>query len=271
MADEQAPPAKQSSAAARARQARREMQKANQRTWFRYMLYCVYALLAIVIAFGAIDRFRAWDVSDHTTEYFGQDDFVGQHPNEPVLYEQVPPVGGPHAGVPQACGFYSEYIRNENAVHSMEHGAVWVTYQPDLPADQIEDLKQLAAQPYVLVSPYPGIPAPIVVSAWGHQMTLGSFDEDKINAFREKYGNNREYSPEFGASCGTRHLEVTTDVPQQEPYIQGVQGAPAIGGIPLSEANAAAGVTSEEPAATPSGTPVASPVASPIASPMPAR
>jgi hypothetical protein len=265
---ETTPPARQPSAAARSRQARLNQLQENRRRWFRYMLYCVYALLAIVIAIGAIDRFRAWDVTDHTNEYFGKDEFVGQHPDGPVLYEQVPPVGGPHAGMPQACQFYSQYIRNENAVHSMEHGAVWITYQPDLPEDQIEDLKELATQPYVLVSPYPGIPTPIVVSAWGHQMSLDSFDEEKINAFREKYGNSRDYTPEFGASCGTRLTEVTTDVPQQEPYVQAVPGAPAIGGIALSEANAATG---GETAATPVASPMATPEASPIASPMPAR
>ena len=58
------------------------------------------------------------------------------HTTEPVEYPQNPPVGGDHNPVWQNCGYYDEPVRNENAVHSLEHGAVWITYQPDLPQDQ---------------------------------------------------------------------------------------------------------------------------------------
>ena len=52
------------------------------------------------------------------------------HTKEPVDYPQTPPVGGPHNPIWQNCGFYSKPVRNEHAVHSMEHGAVWITYSP---------------------------------------------------------------------------------------------------------------------------------------------
>src|SRR4051794_24207945 len=87
------------------------------------------------------------------------------HTPDNVDYPQNPPVGGDHAPVWQNCGYYDTPVRNENAVHSLEHGAVWITYRPDLPQDQVNRLRQLAAsQPYILVSPYPGLPAPIVAS-----------------------------------------------------------------------------------------------------------
>ncbi len=57
------------------------------------------------------------------------------HTTEPVFYGQIAPVGGDHGPVLQNCGFYEEPVRNENAVHSLEHGAVWITYRPDLPVD----------------------------------------------------------------------------------------------------------------------------------------
>ena len=44
-----------------------------------------------------------------------------------VTYAQMPPVGGKHSAVWQNCGIYSAPVANENAVHSMEHGAVWIT------------------------------------------------------------------------------------------------------------------------------------------------
>lgn len=221
----------------------------------RYLLYAVYAILAGVIALALFDRFAAWDVTEHTEEYFGPD-FAVSHTADPVLYEQVPPVGGPHAGVPQACGFYDRYVFNEHAVHSLEHGAVWITYDPSLAGDDLETLKAMATQPYVLVSPYPGLPSAIVVSAWGHQMTLDSVDEDKINAFRSTYGNNREYTPEFGASCGIRFTDTTDSVPQQQPLVRSDPDSPAIGGIDIYDATSTA-----DPNVNPrAGTPAASPV-----------
>src|SRR5262245_44622584 len=59
------------------------------------------------------------------------------HTDGPVPYPQVPPVGGPHNPVWLNCGIYDQPAPNENAVHSMEHGAVWITYQPDLPAADV--------------------------------------------------------------------------------------------------------------------------------------
>ncbi len=93
------------------------------------------------------------------------------HTEENVDYAQSPPVGGAHYPVWQNCGFYTEPIRDENTVHSLEHGAVWVAYSPDLPQDQVDQLRHLAqSQTYLLVSPYPGLDSPIVASAWGKQL-----------------------------------------------------------------------------------------------------
>jgi hypothetical protein len=85
------------------------------------------------------------------------------HTTGHVSYPQVPPVGGPHAPVWQNCGFYDEAIPNETAVHSLEHGAVWITYRPDLPVDQVDILRRLAhSQTFILASPFPNLPAPLV-------------------------------------------------------------------------------------------------------------
>jgi hypothetical protein len=97
-------------------------------------------------------------------------------------------------------------------------------------------------------------------------LELGEVDEKKINAFREKYGNNREYTPEFGASCGVNFTETTTDVPQQEPYIAADPGVSPLGGVSLGNANA----TTEALGGVPLGTPAATPAGTPSASPAPA-
>jgi hypothetical protein len=63
--------------------------------------------------------------------------------DENVVYEgsELPPVGGIHSGIWQNCGIYDEPVLAKNAVHSMEHGAVWITYRPDLPAGDVDRLR----------------------------------------------------------------------------------------------------------------------------------
>ncbi len=91
----------------------------------------------------------------------------GHTPN-PVDYTQSPPAGGEHNSVWQNAGFYEEPVRNETAVHTMEHGAVWISYSPDLPEEQVSTLQELVSgQECMLASPYEGLDAPVVASAWG--------------------------------------------------------------------------------------------------------
>jgi Protein of unknown function (DUF3105) len=122
------------------------------------------------------------------------------HTKEPVDYPQTPPVGGPHNPIWQNCGFYSKPVRNEYAVHSMEHGAVWITYSPDLPKDQVEKIKSLTQKSYVLASPYPGLPASVVASAWGKQLRLNSTSDPRLEQFVSTYSQGPQ-NPEPGAPC----------------------------------------------------------------------
>jgi hypothetical protein len=101
----------------------------------------------------------------------------------------------------QNCGFYAEPIRDENAVHSLEHGAVWITYRPDLPQDEVERLRDLAQnETFVLVSPYPGLDSPVVASAWGKQLALESAEDPDLERFVQAYRQGPQ-TPEPGAVC----------------------------------------------------------------------
>ena len=122
------------------------------------------------------------------------------HVEGPVSYPQTPPVGGPHSPVWQHCGFYSKPIVNEHGVHAMEHGAVWITYQPNLPADQVDVLRKEAQQTYVLVSPYPNLPSPVVASAWGKQLRLDSATDPRLDQFIEAFAEGPQ-APEPGSPC----------------------------------------------------------------------
>ena len=119
-----------------------------------------------------------------------------------VEYPQTPPVGGDHNATWWNCGAYQAPIAPEAAVHSLEHGAVWVTYEPGLPTEQVERVTALAGQTYVLVSPWQDdtLPAPIVLSTWGAQLQIDELPspmaDDFLQAFRK--GPN---APEPGAPC----------------------------------------------------------------------
>jgi hypothetical protein len=123
------------------------------------------------------------------------------HTEAEVAYEQSPPAGGEHNDVWQNCGYYAEPVRDENAVHSLEHGAVWITYSPDLSEDEVERLRDIAeSQTYVLVSPYEGLPTPVVASAWGKQLSLQSAEDADLERFIGAYRQGPQ-TPEPGAVC----------------------------------------------------------------------
>jgi hypothetical protein len=118
-----------------------------------------------------------------------------------VNYPQTPPAGGNHSPVLLNCGIYTSPVPNENAVHDLEHGAVWITYLPTLPVADIATLTTYAqGQTYLDLSPYPGLPAPVVVSAWGKQLRLTGASDPRLQAFVKKYKQGPQ-TPEPGAAC----------------------------------------------------------------------
>lgn len=121
------------------------------------------------------------------------------HTTEDVDYPQDPPAGGAHAPIWLACGVYDEPVREENAVHDLEHGTVWITHDPDV---SDEDAEVLAAQlpDNGIMSPREGLPSPVVVTVWGAQLQLDSADDKRLGLFLEEYGDGHT-APEFGVTC----------------------------------------------------------------------
>ena len=123
------------------------------------------------------------------------------HVTTPVTYAQTPPVGGNHSAVPLNCAVYSEPVPNENAVHSLEHGAVWVTYDPKaVSGAQLDALRKDIPSTYAILSPYSGDPSPVVASAWGVQLKASAVDDPRIKDFITKYRSAKS-APEPGAPC----------------------------------------------------------------------
>lgn len=123
------------------------------------------------------------------------------HVAEVVAYEENPPVGGKHAQVWAACNgnVYKEPIAKEQAVHSLEHGAVWITYQPSLTPDQIAALEK-KVRGYTLMSPLAEQGAPVILTAWNNQLLLQSADDPRVDQFLAKFRQGPQ-TPEPGATC----------------------------------------------------------------------
>jgi Protein of unknown function (DUF3105) len=137
-----------------------------------------------------IDGVEAFRVESHT------------HSDEPLVYDHRPPVGGAHFPTPATCGFYSGNPPPDSLlVHDLEHGAIWIAYDPGLDQAQLAVLRRLVAnQPKVTVAPYEGLDSPLVVSAWARQLRLEDANDPRLLAFTEQYRDGPQ-APEAGGVC----------------------------------------------------------------------
>jgi hypothetical protein len=130
---------------------------------------------------------------------------VASHKDGVVVYPLNPPPGGVHNPVWQNCGIYDQPVRTENVMHSLEHGAVWVTYKTDLSKTQVETLRNLVrGQPYTILSPYPlsnKLEKPIYAVSWGRRLGVDSTSDLRLSLFISQFKNNPQTTPEFGAAC----------------------------------------------------------------------
>ncbi|WP_049579770.1 DUF3105 domain-containing protein [Streptomyces sp. SBT349] len=140
---------------------------------------------------GTIEGSRTWE------------DLSRNHVETDVEYAMAPPVGGDHAAAWANCDadVYEEELGEENAVHSLEHGAVWVTYNDAAAEADIETLTtRVSSTPYSLMSPLPDQESPIVLTAWGNQLALDSADDPRVAEFFDTFVQG-EQTPEPGAPC----------------------------------------------------------------------
>jgi Protein of unknown function (DUF3105) len=204
------------------------------RNWGPIALFVGVALLAVgIVAFGA------WKVYE-TNRTFEQKaaaipgvvNYIKQNPSlkqpaqhgwGPQTYPQSPPVGGKHNPNLMNCmgDVYDAQIANEHAVHSLEHGAVWITYNPEkLSKDQIEVLaKKVRGQEYMLMSPYPGLDKPVSLQAWGYQLKVDKVDDKRIDEFiklmRKTAGIETAQCSGGITEPGTTPRDLGKDQPQQ--------------------------------------------------------
>lgn len=128
------------------------------------------------------------------------DDLGRNHVEDAVQYEQNPPVGGDHNRAWLNCGIYEAPVPNWHAVHSLEHGAVWLTYKPGISDEQLGILKDLASQEFMILSPDEGQEHPIMATAWGRQLGVESASDTRIEQFIRDWRQGPQ-TPEPGAAC----------------------------------------------------------------------
>jgi uncharacterized protein DUF3105 len=148
------------------------------------------------------------------THYY---DFTGgDHRTDPITYAQAPPAGGPHDPVWDDCGAYDAPVRNENAVHDLEHGTVWITYRPSLDAADVQTLEsrlQTLKSGKWMLSPYPGLPSPVVVTVWNAQLDLTGADDPRLPTFLSFYGDGHTAPEAAFATCKGGARVLASDKP----------------------------------------------------------
>jgi len=180
------------------RESQRTRQRSAPRSGGWWIAGLIGAIAVISLIFVVYLPSRPVEVLDGVLTYPNQ---PRDHSELPQTYAQTPPVGGVHSSAWQNCGVYDAPVRNENAVHSLEHGAVWITYRPDLPSAQVDQLRALArGRSHVLVSPYPDLPKPVIASAWGLQLLLDDVNDQRLSLFVSRYEQGPQ-TPERGAIC----------------------------------------------------------------------
>jgi len=159
----------------------------------------VIAIIVSIVIVNAQPQIDPETIDVAGVEVF--EDIEPGHVQGVVDYEMTPPAGGPHNQVWLNCGIYEQPVVNENAVHSLEHGAVWVTYDPEvLSTGDVETLRDAMPSTYMVLSPFEGLDSPVVASAWGAQVALDGVDDERLQQFITKYRQSPNV-PEPGALC----------------------------------------------------------------------
>jgi len=177
--------------------------KRNRRIAIVSTIVGVVAVVALlVVSFVLIPQPASYTAGGSGAEVEGVETFENTSAHVPgtVDYPQTPPAGGEHNPAWLNCGVYTEPVPNENAVHSLEHGALWVTYDPSLSSGDLDTLKSKLPSTYVILSPFEGLPSPIVLSGWNVQLQVEQADDPRIAEFFEEYWRS-DLVPEPGALC----------------------------------------------------------------------
>jgi hypothetical protein len=112
-----------------------------------------------------------------------------------IDYQRVPPLSGTHYASTVRAGFYEATPLLGSLVHTLEHGAVVVYYDPDeISPEARTSLREFASvhtgtwrSVVVVPNPNDDPRAPYVVTAWRHELTMESYGAETVHAFLSEY------------------------------------------------------------------------------------
>ncbi len=192
--------------------------KVNQgRNWGPILVTGAVVLIAVGIigwaGYASVQGGRSWqeraaDIPGIVSYIDNPDKSItaGGHKTGALTYKTNPPVGGEHNPAWQNCmgDVYTSPIANEHAVHSLEHGAVWVTYKMGMPAEQVKVLSdKVAGKDYMMMSPVEGLDKNVSLQAWGYQLKVDTVDDKRIDDFIKTLKLNATQEPNAACSSGT--------------------------------------------------------------------
>ena len=164
-------------------------QVANRKHRTRVGLY-VLAAVAVVgtIGFIIVDKATPDELPGVSNQaYEGRRHAVS---GQAVAYATATPTSGTHAASSLRCGIYSQQMPADLAVHSLEHGAVVIWYQPSLAAEEISDLEAVVNRfdDGVILSPNGKLAHPVVATGWNRLKAYDGADPE-LKQFIETYRN----------------------------------------------------------------------------------
>ena len=113
---------------------------------------------------------------------------VGTHPQVP--YNSNPPTSGDHYPNPANWGVYKTTLPDEQVVHNLEHGGIWISYKANVDADTVAKLEDFAKRyQLVVVEPRDADDTPIAFSSWGYLEKFDHYDEASMVKFIEDHYN----------------------------------------------------------------------------------
>ena len=129
------------------------------------------------------------------------------HVEGPVDYSTFsnPPTYGPHHASTtaphfaplQPTGVYTTEQEDEDAVHNLEHGHIWISYDPTLIGTNLPALEELVrsfgTSVGVVLTPRADNDTMIALASWAHLLTMTTFDPIAIRNFAI---TNRGHAPE---------------------------------------------------------------------------
>lgn len=186
---------RQAKAAALAEQQRR----AAREKWIRRGVYALVLVALVWFLFLrniAPDEIAGEKVLDFSTAG------SGQHTGAEVQYPTVPPVSGEHRTSAAPCGVHGQQFEDELLVHTLEHGAVGLAYDPTLDPEDIKTLEEIVGEyeSHVFSVPYEGMETPISLLAWGHMIRLDELNEEAATGFIEEFRRGGD-APEANQAC----------------------------------------------------------------------